>query len=141
MSRLRDPQDRFVNTSKIIEIPTKFYRGRNTPTTNSAERYWKTPIGNSSTLKPKETFSGDITRESIEGEGTLEGGPQDLIPEEFQEDRPLETSNPPLFLNPNNTTFSLVGDPKFIEFVDPSQVKSLFWTSIDPIILQIETST
>ena len=56
MSRLRDPQGRFVNTGKLIEIPTNFHRGRNTPTTNSAERYQKTPIGSSSTQKPKETL-------------------------------------------------------------------------------------
>ena len=56
---------------------------------------------------------GDITREAIEGEGTLAGGPKDLISEEVQEDQPLGTSNPPLVLNPNNTTFSLVGDLNF----------------------------
>ena len=78
------------------------------------------PIGSSSTLKPKETLSGDLTREAIEGEGTLAGGPKDLIPEEVQEDQPLGTSNSPIVLNPNNTLFSLVGDPNFIDFVDPS---------------------
>ena len=56
MSRLRDPRGRFVKTRKLIEIPTNFYRGRNTPTTNSAERYRKTPVGSSSTMKPKETL-------------------------------------------------------------------------------------
>ena len=81
MSRLRDPQGRFVKTGKLIEIPTNFYRGRNTTTTNSAERYQKTLGGSSSTLKPKETLSGDLTEEAIEGEGTLERGPKDLIPE------------------------------------------------------------
>ena len=79
MSRLRDPQGRFVKTGKLIKIPTKFHRGRNTPTTNSAERYRKTPIGSSSTQKPKDTLSRDLTKEAIEGEGTLEGGPKDLI--------------------------------------------------------------
>ena len=43
-------------------------------------------------------------------------------------------------MNPNNTTFSLVGDPNFFDFVDPTQVKALFGTSVDPIISQIETS-
>ena len=80
MSRLRDPQSTFVKTEKLIEIPTNFYRGRNTQTTNSAERYQKMPIGSSSTLKPKENLSGDLTGEAIEGEGTLAGGPKDLIP-------------------------------------------------------------
>ena len=65
MSRLRDPQGRFVKTGKIIEIPTKFYRGCNTPTTNSAKRYRKKPGGSSSTQKPKETLSGDLTGEAI----------------------------------------------------------------------------
>ena len=71
------------------------------------------PIGSSSTQKHKET----LTKEAIEGTGTLAGGPKDLISEEIQEDHPLETSNPPLVLNPNNTTFSLVGDPNSIDFV------------------------
>ena len=70
----------------------------------------------------------------------MAGGPKDLISKEIQEDQPLETSNPPLVLNPNNTTFSLVGDPNFIDFVDPAQVKALFGSSVDPIISQIETS-
>ena len=43
-------------------------------------------------------------------------------------------------MNPNNTTFSLVGDLNFIELVDPSHVKYLFGNSVDPVILQIETS-
>ena len=84
MSILRDPQGKFVNTEKIIEIPTNFYRGRNTPTTNSTKRYRKTPGGSSSTLKPKETLLRNPTGEAIEGEGTLTGGSKDLIPEEIQ---------------------------------------------------------
>ena len=90
MSRLRNPQGRFVKIGKLIEIPTKFHMGRNTPTTNSAERYWKMPIGIISTQKHKETLLGDLTREAIEGGGTLAGGPKDLISEEVQEDQPLE---------------------------------------------------
>ena len=43
-------------------------------------------------------------------------------------------------MNPINTTFSLVGDLEFVDFVDPAQVKALFGTLVDPIILQIETS-
>ena len=68
MSRLKDPQGRFIKIGKLIEIPTNFHRGRNTPTTNSAESYRNMPIGSSSILKPKETLSGYITRKSIEGE-------------------------------------------------------------------------
>ena len=141
LSTLRDPQGIFVNTGKLIEVPTNYHMGCNSPTTNSLERYRKTPIGSSSSLKPKETLSGYLTREAIEGEGTLEGGPKDLIPEEVQEDQPLQTSIPPLVSNPINTTFSLVGDPNFVDFVDPAQVKALFGTSIDPVISQIQTST
>ena len=120
MRRLRDPQGRFVKTRKLIEIPTNYHRGHNSPTINSLERYRNTPIGSSSNLKPKETLLEDLTRESIEGEGTLAGGPKYLIPKEFQEYQPLETSNPPLVLSPNNTNFSLVGDPNFVDFVDPN---------------------
>ena len=57
MNRLRDPQGRFIKLGKAIDISTIFSRGRNTPTTNSPERYLKIPIGSSSTLKPKETPS------------------------------------------------------------------------------------
>ena len=78
--------------------------------------------------------------EAIEGEGTLVEGPNHLIPEEVQEDQPLEISNPPLVLNPNNTTFSIVGDLNFVDFVDLGQVKALFGTSVDLVISQIETS-
>ena len=92
-------------------------------------------------MKPKETLLEDITGEAKEGEGTLAEGPKDPVPEEVQVDQPLETSNPPLVLNPINTTCSLVGDPNFVEFVDLAQVKALFGTSVDPVISQIETST
>ena len=67
MIRVRAPQVRFVKTRKFIEVPTNYCRGHNFPTTNSPERYRKTPIGSSSTLKPKETPLEDLTRESIEG--------------------------------------------------------------------------
>ena len=77
----------------------------------------------------------------MEGEGTLVEGPQDPIPEEVQEDQPLETPSAPLVSNPINTTFSLVGDTNFVDFVDPAQVKALFGTLVDPFISQIETST
>ena len=80
MSILRYPQGRFVKTEKLIEVPTNYRRGGNSPTTNSPERYRKMPIGSSSTLKPKETLLEVLTGEAIEGEGTLAGGPKDLIP-------------------------------------------------------------
>ena len=67
-------------------------------------------------------------------------GPKYPIPEEVQEDQPLETLIPPLVSNPSNTTFSLVEDLNFVDFVDPAQVKSLFGTLVDPFIFQIETS-
>ena len=71
----------------------------------------------------------------------MAGGPKDLIPEENQEDQPLEIYSPPLVSNPIKTTFSLVGDLNFINFVDSAQVKALFGTLVDPVISQIETST
>ena len=55
------------------------------------------------------------------------------IPKEVQEDQPLETPIPPLVPNPINKTFSLVGDPNFVDFVDPTQVKALSGTSVDQI--------
>ena len=86
MSRIRDPQGRFVKTRKVIEFSTNYHKGRNSPTTNSPERYGKTPRGSISTLKTKESLLEDITGEAIEGEGTLVEGPKDLVPEEFQVD-------------------------------------------------------
>ena len=62
--------------------------------------------------------------------------PKDPVPKEVQDDQPLETPIPPLVSNPINTTFSLVGDPNFVDFVDPAQVKSLFGTLVDPLISQ-----
>ena len=86
MSILRDPQGRLIKTEKLIEVPTNYHRRRNSPTTNSLEMYRKTPIGSSSTLRPKESLLEDITREAIEGEGTLTEGPKDPITEEVQEE-------------------------------------------------------
>ena len=117
MSRVRYPQGRFVKTRKVTEVFTNYRRGHNSPTTNSLERYRKMPIGSSSTLKPKETLLEDVIGEAIEGEGTLEKGPKDPIPEEVQVDQPLETFSPPLVSNPINTTFSLVGDLNFVDLL------------------------
>ena len=64
----------------------------------------------------------------------MEKGPKDPVLEEIQGDQLLETSSPPLVSNPINTNFSLVGDPYFVDFVDPAQVKSLFGTLVDPVI-------
>ena len=89
MSRIRESHGIFIKTRKLIEIPTNYHRGRNSPTTNSPERYRKTPIGSSSTLKPKEHPLEYITGEAIEGEGTLAEGPKDPVPEEVQVDQPL----------------------------------------------------
>ena len=83
MNRLRDPQGRFIKVEKAIEIFANFSRGHNTPTTNSPERYRKTPEGSNSAWKPKETLPRYLTKGTIEGEGTLPKGPKDLIPEEI----------------------------------------------------------
>ena len=61
---------------------------------------------------------------------TLTGKFEDLILEIFSRDQLLKTSKYP------NTTSSLVGDPNFVELVDPVQVKSLLDKSV---ISQIET--
>ena len=52
----------------------------------------------------------------------------------------MEILNPPLVQKPNNTTFSIVGDPNFINFIDPAQVQALFGISTNTVISQIETS-
>ena len=84
MSRIIDPQGRFVKTRKFIEVSTYYRRGGNSPTTNSLQRYRNTPIGSSYTLKPKETPLEDIIGEAIEGEGTLTKIPKDPVPDEVQ---------------------------------------------------------
>ena len=61
MNRLRDPQGRFIKVGKSIDISTKFSRGHNNPTTNSPERYQKTPEGSNSVWKPKQTLPTDLT--------------------------------------------------------------------------------
>ena len=48
------------------------------------------------------------------------GSPKDCNAEEIKEGQPLETLKPPLVQNPNNTTFSLVGDPNFVDLIDPA---------------------
>ena len=80
MNIIKDPQGRFIKVGKAIDISTKFSKGHNTPTTNSPERYQKTPEGSNSAWKPKETLPRDITKRTIEGEGTLTEGPKDLTP-------------------------------------------------------------
>ena len=131
MNKPRDSKGRYVRTSsqKIVKIPTNLYGGQNTTTTNSEERYRIKRVGSSSTWKPK-----DFIGEAIEGEEILVGSPKDPIAEEIQEGQPLETLNPPLVQKPNNTTFSLVGDPNFVDFIDPAQVQALFGGSTNTII-------
>ena len=141
MNRLRDPQGRFIKVGKAIDISANFSRGSNTPTTNSPERYRKAPEGSNSTQKPKENLPRYITKGTIEGEGTFPRGPEDVIPKQIQRDQPLVTSTSPLVTQPKNTTFSLVGSPNFVYFVDPEQVKALFGNPLDIVISQIETST
>ena len=86
MSRIRDPQGRYVKAIFFIEVSTNYRRGHNSPTNDSPKRYRKTPIGISSTFKPKENPLEDITGEAIEGEGILAEGPKDSILEEVQVD-------------------------------------------------------
>ena len=52
----------------------------------------------------------------------------------------MEVLNPPLEKKPNDTTFSLVGDPNFVNFIDPTKVQALFGSSTNIVISQIETS-
>ena len=67
MNKLRDPQGRFIKVGKAIDISANFSRGRNTPTTNSPERYRKTLEGSNSNWKPKETLPRYLTKGTIEG--------------------------------------------------------------------------
>ena len=79
MSRPRDYKGRYVrdNSQNLIKIPTNLYGGRNTPTTNSTERYQRTHIGSSSTWRPKYFIGETIDKEEI-----LAGNPKDPIFEE-----------------------------------------------------------
>ena len=61
---------------------------------------------------------------------TLEGNSKHPIPEEVLEGQPLEALNPPLERKTKDKNFSLVGDPNFVNFIDPMQVKYLFGSSL-----------
>ena len=62
MNMPRDSKGIYVRPSSqnLIKIPTNLYGGRNTPITNSAERYQRIHVGSSSTWKLK-----DFIREAI----------------------------------------------------------------------------
>ena len=139
MNRPRDSKGRYIRTSsqKSIKIPTNIYGGHATPTTNSFEKYWKTHVGSSSSWRPK----GNLIGGAIEGREMLAGSSKDPIPEGFLEGQPLEALKPPLEKKPNDTNFSLVGDPNFVNFIYPAQVQALFGSSTNTVISQIETST
>ena len=69
------------------------------------------------------------------------GSSKEPISEEVREGHPFESLNPPLVPKPNDTTFLLVRDPNFFNFIDPTKVNSLFGSSIITVVSQIETST
>ena len=138
MNRPINLKGRYVRTSSqnFVKIPTNLYGGCNTQTTKSMERYQRTHIGISSTCKPKE-FIG----ESIEDKEILTGSSKEPIPEEVIEGQTLEVLNPPLVKKSNDTTLSLLWDPKFVNLIDTAQVQALFGSSTNTVISQIETST
>ena len=78
MNRPRDSRGRYVraNYQNLIKIPSNLYGGRNTPTTNSAERYRRKHVGSNSTWKTK-----DFIGEAIEGEEIMARSPKDPISE------------------------------------------------------------
>ena len=117
MNKPRDPKGRYIrdNSQGLIKIATNLYEGWNTPTTNLVERNRRTHIGSSSRWRPKE-FIG----ETIDSGEILVGSPNDPIFEEVQEGQPLEILNSLLVQKPNNTNFSLVGDPNFVNLIDPT---------------------
>ena len=82
MNRPRNSKGTYVrtNSQNFVKIPTILYGDRNTPTTNSAERYQRTHVGSSYTWKPKE-FIG----KNVECKETLAGSSKDPIPEEVLE--------------------------------------------------------
>ena len=123
-----DSKGRYVRTisQHSIKIPPNIYEGCNTPTTNSVARYRKTDVGSSSSWKPK--------GRAIEGRETLARSSKDPIPEEVQEGHPFEILNSPLVPKANDTTFSLVGDSKFVNFIDVAQVNALFGSSINTFV-------
>jgi hypothetical protein len=55
MNKPRDPKGRYVKTNPKLptKVPSNLFGGRNTPSINSAERYQKVQVGDSSTQKDK----------------------------------------------------------------------------------------
>jgi hypothetical protein len=132
MNRPRDPKGRYIKSKSDLstKVPSDLFGGRNIPLINSADRYRKT--GASSTQRAKavseETKTGSTIEQKIEA-SVIVG----------QEARPLEPS-----AEPNNTTFVFLppsGDPNFEDIIDPEQVNTLFGSSANIIVSQIDTET
>jgi hypothetical protein len=132
MNRPRDSKCRYVKSKSDLstKVPSDLFGGRNVPLINSADRYQK--IGASSTQRDKvvseETNTGSTIEHKIEASVILR-----------QEARPLKPST-----EPNNTTFVLLppsGDPNFEDIIDPEQVNTLFGSSTNIIVSQVDTET
>jgi hypothetical protein len=132
MNKPRDPKGRYIKTKPNLstKVPSNLFGGRNTPPINSTDRYQK--VGVSSTQRAKavseETKTGSTIEQKIEASIVV-----------GQEARPLGPS-----LEPTNTTFVFSppsGDPNFVDIIDPEQVNTLFGSSTNIIVSQVETKT
>ena len=55
MKKPRDPKGRYVKTNPKLptKVPSNLFGGRNTPSINSVEWYWKVQVGDILTHKDK----------------------------------------------------------------------------------------
>jgi hypothetical protein len=132
MNKPRDPKGRYIKTKPklLIKVPSNLFGGRNTPPINFAERYQK--VGDSSTQRAKkvseETKIGETIEQTIETSAVV-----------GHEALPIEPSS-----EPANTTFSFsppLGDTNFVDIIDLKQVNSLFGSSANIVVSQVETTT
>jgi hypothetical protein len=130
MNKPRDPKDRYIKSKSDLstKVPSNLFGGRNVPITSFIDQYQKT--------RAISTQRGKVVSEVTKSESTIE---QKIEPSVIlgQEERPLEP-----FAEPNNTTFVFLPpsrDPKFEDIIDPEQVNTLFGSSTNIIVSQIDT--
>jgi hypothetical protein len=138
MKKPRDPKGRYVKTNPKIptKVPSNLSGGRNTPSINSAKRYRKVQVGDSSTQKDKNVSEETRTEETIEKK-------VDTPKIVGHEVKPLKPSN---FSSskPANTTFAFLPPSRnynFIDIIDPEHVNALFEGSTNLLVSQFETKT
>jgi hypothetical protein len=130
MNRPRDPKGRNIKIKSYLstKVPSDLFGGRKIPLINFADQYRKTRA--ISTQRDKSVF------EETKIGSTIEQKVESLVIV-GQKARPLKPS-----IEKNNTTFVFLppsGDPNFEDIIDPEQVTTLFSSSTNITVSQIDT--